>query len=264
MVMLRLSRTILASAALALVSAYPSIAQTQRGEIEDVVKDYLAKHPEAVEQIVKRYLIAEPDVLKDALSELIKRGRTASTHADKSAVVKANADLLFNSPHQVVVGNPTGKVTMVEFFDYNCGFCKRALSDTMTLLKGDPNLRIVLKEFPILGPGSVEAARVAIALRMQDPSGEKYLAFHQKVLRARGHADTARAMAAAREVGVDMIRLERDVTSEETQKTLNENIKLARALGISGTPAYVIGDAVIPGAVGAAVLKDKIRTIGTR
>jgi protein-disulfide isomerase len=254
-------RTILASAALALISACPGMAQTQRGEIETIVKDYLAKHPEAVERIVRQYLLTDPDVLKDALAELIKRRRMVTSHIDRSAAVKTNAEQLLHSPHQVVIGNPTGNVTMVEFFDYNCGFCKRALSDMMTVLRDDKNLRIVLKEFPILGPGSVEAARVAIAVRMQDSSGEKYLAFHQKLLGARGHADSARAMAAARDSGVNMARLEKDVTGDEVRKTLDENMKLAHALGISGTPAYVIGDAVIAGAVGAVTLKDKIRAV---
>ena len=89
---------------------------------------------------------------------------------------------MFSSPHQVVLGNPPGNVTFVEFFDYNCGYCKRAMSDMLTLLKNDPKLKVVLKEFPVLGPGSVEAAQVAVAVRMQDKTGKKYLEFHQKLL----------------------------------------------------------------------------------
>ena len=94
----------------------------------------------------------------------------------------------------MTLGNPQGDVTLVEFFDYSCGFCKRALSDMLALLKDDPKLKIVLKEFPILGPGSVEAARVAVAVRMQDPGGQKYLAFHQELLGAPGPATRDRAL----------------------------------------------------------------------
>ena len=117
---------------------------------------------------------------------------------------------LFSSPHQVVLGNPHGNVTMVEFFDYNCGYCKRALPDMLTLMKTNPNLKFVLKEFPVLGEGSVEAARVAVAARMQDSSGKKYLEFHQKLLGGRGPADKTRALAVAKDVGFDMTRIEKD------------------------------------------------------
>jgi protein-disulfide isomerase len=242
----------------AMLAIVPARAETARSEIEAIVKDYLAKHPEEVQRIVKDYLIKNPEVLRDALAELLKRRQPAAV-ADKSAAVKSNAALLFNSPRQVTLGNPNGDVTMVEFSDYNCGFCKRALADLLELKK-DSNLRIVLKEFPVLGAASTEAARVAIAVRLQDPQGDKYLAFHRKLLTDRGRADKMRALAAARELGLDMERLERDLASEEIRATLEESAQLARALGINGTPAYVIGDAVVPGAVGAARLKDIVRT----
>jgi protein-disulfide isomerase len=157
-----------------------------------------------------------------------------------------------------VLGNPQGNVTMVEFFDYNCGFCKRALSDMLDLMKADNNLRFVLKEFPVLGEGSVEAAHVAVAVRMQDSTGKKYLEFHQKLLGGRGPADKARALAAAKEVGFDMARIERDMGSDEAKKTIDENMKLAELLGVNGTPSYVVGDEVVVGAVGIDALREKI------
>jgi protein-disulfide isomerase len=249
-------------AAFTVVTAFtilPARTQTETDQIEAIVKNYLAQHPEEVERIVKGYLIKNPEVLRDALTELLKRRRSADAQSDKKAAIHANSEPLFNSPRQVILGNPNGTVTMVEFFDYNCGFCKRALSDMMTLLRDDPNLRIVLKELPILGPGSVEAARVAVAVRMQDQTGEKYLAFHQKLLGGRGHADTSFAMTAARDSGVDMARLEKDMTNDEVRETLDESMKLARVLGITGTPSYVIGDALVAGAIGQAGLRDKIR-----
>src|SRR4029079_6415472 len=139
---------------------------------------------------------------------------------------------------QVVLGNPQGNFTMVEFFDYNCGFCRRALADMLDLLKTDPNLKFVLKEFPVLGEGSVDAARVAVAVRMQDTTGKKYIEFHQKLLGGLCQPHKARALAVAKEVGFDMARLEKDMASDEVKKTIDENMKLADALGVSRTPRY--------------------------
>ena len=157
-----------------------------------------------------------------------------------------------------MLGNPQGNVTMVEFFDYNCGYCKRALPDMLELLKTNPNLKFVLKEFPVLGEGSVEAARVAVAVRMQDATGKKYLEFHQKLLGGRGQADKARALAAAKDVGFDMARIEKDMNSDEAKTTIDENLKLADAIGVSGTPTYVVGNEVVVGAVGLDTLKEKL------
>ncbi len=122
----------------------------------------------AVERIVHDYLVAHPEVLQEAMAELEKR-QTAAAAAQHKAAVKAHAKQLFDSPDQVTLGNPKGNVTFVEFFDYNCAYCKRAMGDMLTLMKTDPNLKVVLKEFPVLGPGSVEAAKVAVAVRMQAP-----------------------------------------------------------------------------------------------
>ena len=130
----------------------------------------------------------------------------------------------------------------------------------MDLMKSDSKLKVVLKEFPVLGPGSVEAAQVAVAVRMQDKTGKKYLEFHQKLLGGRGQADKARALAVAKDVGLDMTRLEKDMTSEEAKATFDENIKLAETLGMNGTPSYVVGSEVVVGAVGLDTLKQKVST----
>src|SRR6202040_324939 len=155
--------------------------------------------------------------------------------------VKQYSQALFYSPRQVTIGNHQGDVTLVEFFDYNCGYCKRAMTDMLEIMKEDPKLRVVLKEFPVLGPGSVEAAQVAVAVRMQDKGGKKYLEFHQKLLGGRGQADKARALAVAKEIGLDMGRLEKDLKSDEVTASIAESMKLAEALGLNGTPSYVIG-----------------------
>jgi protein-disulfide isomerase len=173
--------------------------------------------------------------------------------------VKNHSEALFNSPRQVVLGNPQGDVTFVEFFDYNCGYCKRALNDMVELMGKDPKLKVVLKEFPVLGPGSVEAAQVAVAVRMQDKTGKKYLDFHQKLLGGRGQVDKAKALAVAKDVGMDMARLDKDLKSDEVSKTIEESMKLAEALGLNGTPSYVIGNDVVIGAVGLEALGKKIQ-----
>src|SRR5882762_2742182 len=123
------------------------------------------------------------------------------------------------------------------------------MSDMVELMGKDPKLKVVLKEFPVLGQGSVEAAQVAIAVRMQDKSGKKYLEFHQKLLGGRGQASKATALAAAKDAGLNMTQLEKDLVSPEVKATLEESFKLAEALGLNGTPSYVIGDNVVVGAV---------------
>jgi protein-disulfide isomerase len=210
-----------------------------------------------IERIVKDYLIAHPEVLQEVLSEVEKRQNAAELEK-QIAGVRQHKEVLFNSVHQVTLGNPKGDVTMVEFFDYNCGYCKRALSDMLQLIKTDPNLKVVLKEYPVLGPGSLEAAQVAVAVRMQDKTGKKYLDFHQRLLSGHGPADKARALAAAKEAGFDMARIEKDLASEEVRETIQENIKVADAIGLNGTPSYIIGSDVVIGAQGYDVLKEKV------
>jgi protein-disulfide isomerase len=219
-----------------------SFSDSQRGDIETIVRDYLLAHPE---------------VLEEAMAELNKR-QTAAEAEKQKASVAANAETIFNSPRGVVLGNKDGDVSFVEFFDYNCGYCKRAMADMLDLMKTDPKLKVVLKEFPVLSQGSVEAAQVAVAVRMQDPGGKKYLDFHQKLLGGRGAADKARAMAAAKDAGLDTARIEKDLASPEVRATIEENFKLAEAMGMNGTPSYVIGKQVVIGAVGLDNLREKI------
>jgi protein-disulfide isomerase len=257
-----------------LLAPRPSRAQDLRGEIESIVKDYLAAHPDEVGEIVKGYFVKHPEAVGQILAEMLKQRRAASANtvastgaapaantnlaAERSAAVTGNAAQMFSSAHQVTLGNPNGDVTLVEFFDYSCGYCKWALPDMLALIKDDPKLKIVLKEFPILGPGSLEAAKVAIAVRMQDGGGQRYLGFHQALFNTPGPASKEKALAAAKDQGLDMSRLEQDMTSAEVGDTLAEDTKLASALSITGTPGYVIGKDVVLGAVGITGLKRRI------
>jgi protein-disulfide isomerase len=243
-------RLIVTICAMLLIIAVPQVSRAD---------EFSTPQKSEIERVVHDYLIAHPEVIQDAMSELEKRQAAAEVDKHKAGV-KEHAQALFSSPRQVNLGNPQGNVTFVEFFDYNCGYCKRAMSDMLTLMKDDPKLKVVLKEFPVLGPGSVEAAQVAVAVRMQDKSGQKYLEFHQKLLGGRGPADKVHALAAAKDVGMDMGRLEKDLNSSEVKATMEENFKLAEALGLNGTPSYVIGDDVVVGAIGLPALQEKIST----
>ena len=232
---------------IAVPAAAPARAQSftgdQRGEIERIVREYLLSHPE---------------LLQEVMSELEKRQAVAEAEKHRTAV-KQYSEVIFSSPRQVTLGNTQGDVTVVEFFDYNCGYCKRAMSDMLDLMKNDAKLKFVLKEFPVLGEGSMQAAQVAAAVRMQDKSGgKKYLEFHQKLLTGRGPADKARALAVAKEIGLDVARIEKDIAGDEVKATLEENFKIAEALGLNGTPSYVVGNDVVVGAVGLATLKEKV------
>ena len=181
-----------------------SITPAQRGEIETIIKEYLLSHPE---------------LLQEVMVELEKRQTAAEAEKHRNAV-KEHAATIFNSPRQVTVGNPQGDVAVVEFFDYNCGYCKRAMVDMMELIKNDPKLKFVLKEFPVLGEGSVRGrtGRGGGAHAGQDRR-KKYLEFHQKLLGSRGQVDKARALAVAKEVGLDMTRIEKDMASDEVRAT---------------------------------------------
>jgi protein-disulfide isomerase len=216
----------------------------QKDEIGDIVKDYLVQHPE---------------VLRQALDALDKHEKQQEADA-REKIVEDQAGLLFSSPHQETVGNPKGGATLVEFFDYNCHYCKGALPDIARLMHDDPNLKVVLKDFPVLGPGSVEAARVAIAVRNQ-LTGDKFWQFHQKLLGMHGAVGKAEALAVAKDLGVDMDRLNKDMASPDVATGIEEVMRMADALQINGTPSFVVGQDVVVGAVGYDQLKEKIDSV---
>lgn len=210
------------------------------------------------EQVIRDYILKNPEIIQEAIGELQKR-QAAAADAQRSQAIATLKPQIFDSPHNVVVGNPKGDVTLVEFFDYNCGYCKRSLPDLVQLIENDPKLKVVLKEFPVLGPGSVEAAQVAVAVRLVAP--DKYLDFHKKLLGGRGQANKAAALDAAQAVGIDRAAVEKRMADPEVNATLQEDFKLAEALGIDGTPSYVAGDSVIVGAVGHDQLESAIKAI---
>jgi protein-disulfide isomerase len=198
---------------------------------------------EQVEKIVREYLMREPEIIYQALEELQRRQAEATAERQRAAVA-ANRGQLVDQPDDPMAGNPDGNVTLVEFFDYQCQYCRTVVPALQALLNEDRNLKVVFKEFPILGEASVTAARAALAARAQ----ERYLPFHLALMSARDLSLDG-IMAAAERVGLDTERLATDMQSPAIEAQLQANFELARELGIEGTPAFVVGDELIPGAV---------------
>lgn len=241
---------ILASAAAALTLAI-GLASAPAGAAE-----FNDKQKSEIGEIVRDYLVKNPEVLREAMIEFERKQKAEET-AQRDRALESLAPKIFESKYQAVIGNPKGKITLVEFFDYNCGYCKKALSDVARLAKEQPDLRVVLRDFPVLSQGSVEAAQVAGAAQRQ-LQGDRFWQFHQKLLAMRGQIGRAQALDAAREAGADMDRLEKDMKSPDIRKGLEEVREITEQLSLNGTPSWVIGREVVIGAVGFDELRDKI------
>lgn len=198
---------------------------------------------ERVERIVRELLMREPQIILEAIEELQRRELAADAERRRDAIA-TRADELLRDPATPAVGPDDASVTMVEFFDYRCGFCRRMIPALQRLLAEDPDLRIAFKELPVLGQDSVRAARAALASHAQDG----YLDFHFALMAAEDLSQ-AGIMALAERQGLDVDRLVEDMNAEAVTQAINANYRLARELGIEGTPAFVIGDELVPGAV---------------
>jgi protein-disulfide isomerase len=242
--------------ALALGLATPALAQTATAPAAAPFTD---AQRSAIEGIIKDYLIKNPDVLQEALAESEKR-QVETQRLAQAAALKESRELLVNGKHDVVGGNPNGDVTLVEFFDYNCGYCRKALTDLQTLIKSDPKLRVVIKDFPVLGQESLEASQVAVAVAQQ-LKGDKLFEFHQKLLESKGRVNGAKALDVAKQMGLDTGKLQKDMASPEVKAVIAENRGLGDRLGLSGTPAFIVGDEVIPGAVGVEPMRKTIADV---
>jgi protein-disulfide isomerase len=197
----------------------------------------------AVEGIVKEFLIANPEVLLEAQNAL--EAKMDKIQAERTAAaIKGNAKEIYRPTSSPVVGNANGDVTVIEFFDYNCGYCKRAFGDLARLVEKDKQVKVILKEFPILNKGSEEAAKVALAARLQG----KYWEFHRAMLETPGQASEAFALRVAEKINLDVAKLKRDMASAEVKKEIDDTRALAQKLGIQGTPHFLVGDRIIPGA----------------
>ena len=218
-----------------------------------------AEQRKAVVALIRETLLQNPELIQEAMVELERRNAIAQAEAQRSAVTAEMARLI-DPKTSAIVGNPQGDVTIIEFMDYNCGFCKRALEDVRVLAKDDPKLKVVIKDFPILGPDSVEASRVAVAA-MTQLTGPKYFEFHNKLMATKGRINGAKALEVAKESGADVERLKKDMESAQTKAVIEDTVALGDRLGLTGTPAFILGDEVVFGAVGVPALKQKIDSV---
>ncbi|MDG1430592.1 MAG: DsbA family protein [Paracoccaceae bacterium] len=202
-----------------------------------------------VKELVYEAIRENPEIVLEAVE--ILRVREAQAQAQTQAdVLSDQRQILEADPNAPVLGNPDGDVTVVEFFDYNCPYCRRAMPVVQELLEFDPNARLVYREWPILGDGSVFATKAALASRNQG----KYEEFHWALMGMSGRAEEASVLRIAREVGLDIDRLRADMESDEVNEHIQTSMELAQALGFSGTPSFVVGDNLVPGLVDAAKL----------
>lgn len=206
-----------------------------------------------VKQIALEAILENPEILVEAFAILEERREAAQLAASAQALQSQRA-LLENDPNAPTVGDANASATIVEFFDYNCPYCKRAAADVKALLAADSDVRVVYREWPILGEASVFAARAALAARAQG----KYEEMHWALMELRGRAEEASVLAAARDIGLDVDQLLVDMQSEEITAHITASRGLAQDLGFTGTPAFVIGQALVPGAVGLSDLQSLV------
>ncbi|ODS81101.1 MAG: hypothetical protein BGO83_21650 [Devosia sp. 66-14] len=235
--------------------------------VETIVADLLARQPKqdvpeplaaldqsTIDPMIEKYLLGNPRILQKVSAALDAELTAERTAATRTAMVELKP-AIFDSENGIVLGNPNGDVTLVEMFDYNCGYCRQALPDLAALLDTDKNLKVILKEFPILSQGSVDAARIAAQVADADVD---YWAFHQALFTSRGQVDKAVALKAAADLGLNPITLEMGMKAPRVDKVIEESYRIADRLKITGTPTFIIGDEIIPGAIGLEALQQRI------
>ncbi|WP_135466756.1 DsbA family protein [Crenalkalicoccus roseus] len=200
--------------------------------------------------ILREALRTDPSILREAF-EALRLAEAEAQEEARRAAIAAEAEALFRDPEAPVLGNPAGAVTLVEFFDIRCGYCKQLHPVRAELLRRNPDARVVLKDLPILGPNSVLGARALLAAQRQG----KYAALHDALMRLREEPTEPVLRREAERAGLDWARLRRDMEEPAIQRRLEGNMRLARALNIEGTPALVIGETLIPGAVDLGTLQ---------
>ena len=201
-------------------------------------------------QILRRALRDDPTILRDAVEAMQAAEERERTSGQREAII-ANRAAIFDDPADASKGNPRGDVVMAEFFDLRCPYCRRLHSEMDAFLRRERNLRVVLKDIPILGPASMAASRALEASRRQG----KYVEYYDALMRVRGDLDAAALRAAAERIGLDWARLEQDIEDPAVRERIDANLRLSRALRIDGTPALVVGETLVPGAVDQRTLE---------
>lgn len=213
--------------------------------------------PPTLEKAIEQYIRTHPEVIEQSLQDLEAKREAEEKARQKVALANRQQDLL-HDPSSPVSGNQKGTITLIEFFDYRCGFCKRAADAVTHLQKDDPRVRVVYKDFPILGEASELAAKAALASAAQG----KHQAFHEALLALKGEMTKESILATATEVGLDAKRLEADMRNPEWDRVIEKNRALARDLGISGTPGFIVGTELVPGALDLKGLKELVTRAG--
>jgi protein-disulfide isomerase len=226
-------------------SPHVRLAQTATpGSATPQASPFSAEQKAAIEKIIKEYLLANPEVMMDVQNALEAKMETLQAERLK-LTLKESAAEIFHRPNAPTAGNPKGDITVVEFFDYNCGYCKRAFGDIAKLVDKDPKVKVVFKELPILSKGSEEAAKVALAARAQG----KYWEVHRTLIGLRGEVNEASALRAVEKLGgLDVAKLKKDMDSPEVKAEIETVRNLAQKMGINGTPHFLVGDRAIAGA----------------
>jgi protein-disulfide isomerase len=208
---------------------------------------------QSLEEVIEQYIRTHPEVIEQSLQALDNRRAAEEQERQRAAIVVHRQDLL-HDPSSPVSGNPSGDVSVVEFFDYRCGFCKRTAGAVSQLQQGDAFVRVVYKDLPILGETSELAAKAALASQAQG----KHQAFHEALLAAKNDLTKDGILHIAGEVGLDVKRLDQDMADPQWQRALDRNRTLAKELGISGTPAFIVGAELVPGAMDFKSLQDLV------
>lgn len=242
---------VLAVAALGALAVAPALISQNAGA-ETAAAGFTEAQKKEIGQVVKEYLLENPGIIFEAADK-----HRAKMEADAAKAAEASIDEnieWLTRPEAPSIGSSNPDITVVEFFDYNCGYCVRALPDIQNVLKTDSNVRFVFKEIPILGPTSKTAALWALAAHRQG----KYFEFHVAVMNHKGPKEEAELEKIAKGVGLDVEKIKKDLASGEIEADLNKNIEISQKIGVQGTPAFVVGSTFIPGYVGEEGLKQAI------
>ncbi len=220
------------------VSIAGGFTDSQKSEMEDMFKDYIMNNPKVIIDSLNKFQIDQRDEAQKAAKEALEQ----------------EYDNIVNNKDHAVVGNPDGDITVVEFFDYNCGYCKKAFPEIQQLIEDDKEVRVIFIDFPVLGPSSMELAKYSVAANMQG----KYFEFHAALMNHKGQKTKEAVLEIAKEVGLDVEKLKKDAESEKVEKILKDNREIAGKLSIRGTPGFIVGKEIIGGYIPLEDMKQVI------
>ncbi len=221
-----------------------------------LASEFNDKQKADIEEIVRGYLLEHPEIITEMSQKLEQQQKLAEDKARGNAL-RANADMVFRHSGDASVGGNDTDITVVEFMDYNCGWCKRGVGEVSSLIKSDPKIKVVFKEFPIFGEGSEYAAKAALASAKQG----KYWELHQALFAQEGHVDIATVDDVAKSIGIDVEKMKSDMNDAAIQATIDDNRQLAQALLIGGTPAFIIDDKLVPGYIPGSQIATIIQSV---